>query len=208
MKSRNDHKLFIKKDLMNELCCIFMMAYRKLHIVLCNFIMRIVCWLQGVIGGRNLQFRGIALISRFPMSEIRIGNNCNFNSCDLYNYRGLNHRCIIQTGKPEAKIIIKDNCGFSGCSIVADIEVIIEENVKAGANVIIGDRDDHEEIYASKPAKIHIKKNAWLGMNSVIMKGVTIGENAIVGAGAVVTKDVPDHAIVGGVPAKILKYRE
>lgn len=54
-------------------------------------------------------------------------------------------------------------------------------------------------------APIHIKRNAWIGANATIMQGVTIGENAIVAAGAVVTKDVPDNAVVAGVPAKFLK---
>ncbi|MCS3528909.1 DapH/DapD/GlmU-related protein [Chryseobacterium sp. JUb7] len=52
---------------------------------------------------------------------------------------------------------------------------------------------------------IHIKNNAWIGANATILPGVTIGENAVVAAGAVVTKNVPDHAIVGGIPAKIIK---
>ena len=54
-------------------------------------------------------------------------------------------------------------------------------------------------------APIHIKKNAWIGANATIMQGVTIGESAIVAAGAVVTKDVPDYTAVGGIPAKIIK---
>lgn len=53
--------------------------------------------------------------------------------------------------------------------------------------------------------KIHIKKNAWIGANAVILQGVTIGENSIVAAGAVVSKNVPDNTIVGGIPAKIIK---
>ena len=53
--------------------------------------------------------------------------------------------------------------------------------------------------------KVLIKKNAWIGMGVTICPGVTIGENAVVGAGAVVTKDVPDNAVVGGVPAKVIK---
>ena len=53
--------------------------------------------------------------------------------------------------------------------------------------------------------KVTIKKNAWLGMNVTICPGVTIGEYAVVAAGAVVTKDVPDYAVVGGVPAKVIK---
>ena len=53
--------------------------------------------------------------------------------------------------------------------------------------------------------KVTIKKNAWLGMNVTVCPGVTIGEYAVVAAGAVVTKDVPDFAVVGGVPAKVIK---
>ena len=52
---------------------------------------------------------------------------------------------------------------------------------------------------------IHIKKNAWIGANATIMQGVAIGANAVVAAGAVVTKAVPDNTVVGGIPAKIIK---
>lgn len=55
-------------------------------------------------------------------------------------------------------------------------------------------------------APIIIKNKAWIGFNSIILKGVTIGEGAIVGAGSVVTKNVPDYAVVAGNPAKIIKY--
>ena len=55
---------------------------------------------------------------------------------------------------------------------------------------------------------IRIKKNAWIGARVSILPGVTIGENAIVGTGSVVTKDVPDNAVVVGVPAKIVKMIE
>ena len=53
--------------------------------------------------------------------------------------------------------------------------------------------------------KVIVKKNAWLGLNVSICHGVTIGKYAVVAAGAVVTKDVPDYAVVGGVPAKVMK---
>lgn len=53
--------------------------------------------------------------------------------------------------------------------------------------------------------KVTVKKNAWLGLNVTICPGVIIGEYAVVGAGAVVTKDVPAYAVVGGVPAKVIK---
>ena len=52
---------------------------------------------------------------------------------------------------------------------------------------------------------IHIKRNAWIGANATILQGVTIGENAVVAAGAVVTKDVPPNTVVGGIPAKQIK---
>lgn len=58
------------------------------------------------------------------------------------------------------------------------------------------------------PKAIHIGDNVWIGSNSVILQGVTIGEGAIVGAGSVVTKDVAPRTIVGGVPAKFIKYVE
>lgn len=51
-----------------------------------------------------------------------------------------------------------------------------------------------------------IKKGAWVGINAVILPGITIGRNAVVGANSVVTKDVPDYAVVAGTPAKLIKY--
>jgi len=56
-------------------------------------------------------------------------------------------------------------------------------------------------------ASIEVGDDVWIGVNAVVLKGVKIGKGAVVGAGAVVTKDVPDFAIVGGVPAKVLRYR-
>jgi len=56
--------------------------------------------------------------------------------------------------------------------------------------------------------KVTVKKNAWIGMNVTICPGVTIGEYAVVAAGAVVTRDVPDYAVVGGVPAKVIRMQD
>jgi acetyltransferase-like isoleucine patch superfamily enzyme len=52
---------------------------------------------------------------------------------------------------------------------------------------------------------IHLQTNAWIGANATIMQGVTVGENAVVAAGAVVTKDVPANSVVGGIPARLIK---
>ena len=53
--------------------------------------------------------------------------------------------------------------------------------------------------------KVTIKENAWICIGAIICPGVTIGKNAVVAAGSVVTKDVPDNVVVGGVPAKVIK---
>lgn len=58
-----------------------------------------------------------------------------------------------------------------------------------------------------EPTPIHIGDDVWIGARVVILPGANIGNHCIIGAGAVVTKDVPDYAIVGGVPAKVLRYR-
>ena len=62
-----------------------------------------------------------------------------------------------------------------------------------------------EQRHSLVPKHIHIKKNAWIGANATILHGLTIGQNAVVAAGSVVTKDVPDNVVVGGIPAQILK---
>lgn len=57
-------------------------------------------------------------------------------------------------------------------------------------------------------SEVVIGNDVWIGMRSIIMPGVTIGNGVVIGAGTVVTKDVPDYAIVGGVPARIIKFRK
>ena len=163
--------------------------------------------LTGVKYGRQCKFGGLALIERFQMSSITIGDRCIFNSSSSFNFRGLNHRCILQTGSSKAKIVIGDDCGFSGCSIVADNEIVIGNNVVVGANTTIGDRDGHQDIYDATPTPIHIEDNVWLGMNVTILKGVKIGKNSIVGAGSIVTKNIPENEIWAGVPARFIKKR-
>lgn len=59
--------------------------------------------------------------------------------------------------------------------------------------------------HSLKVAPVHIKRNAWIGANATVLPGVTIGENAIIAAGAVVSRDVPDNTVAGGIPAKFLK---
>lgn len=69
------------------------------------------------------------------------------------------------------------------------------------------DRSDRKILTFDNSPKTVIGHDVWIGRKAIIMPGVKVGNGAIVGAGAVVTKDVPDYAIVAGVPAKIIKYR-
>lgn len=95
----------------------------------------------------------------------------------------------------------------SGAKIYCFEKIIIGNDVKISEEVILRDSDNHEILYEGyqKSAPIVIGDHVWIGMRATILKGVTIGEGAIVAAGAVVTRDVPPHALVGGVPAKVLK---
>ncbi|WP_121966225.1 sugar O-acetyltransferase [Myroides sp. N17-2] len=86
--------------------------------------------------------------------------------------------------------------------------ITIEDNVLIAPKVSLlseGHPVNPQDRQSLVPAAIHIKRGAWIGANATILPGVTIGENTIVASGAVVSKDVPDNVIVGGVPAKVIK---
>ncbi len=86
--------------------------------------------------------------------------------------------------------------------------ITIEDNVLIAPKVSLlseGHPVNPNDRQSLVPGHIHIKKNAWIGAGATILPGVTVGENSVVAAGAVVSKDVPANTIVGGVPAKIIK---
>jgi acetyltransferase-like isoleucine patch superfamily enzyme len=86
--------------------------------------------------------------------------------------------------------------------------ITIEDGVLIAPKVSLlseGHPIDPDNRHALVPKTIHIKKNAWIGAGATILQGVTIGENSVIAAGSVVSKDVPDNVIVGGIPAKIIK---
>jgi acetyltransferase-like isoleucine patch superfamily enzyme len=108
---------------------------------------------------------------------------------------------------------IGKNCKISSHTFICE-GVHIEDNVFVGHNVtFINDKipksvNENGSMQSEKDWKVietFIKKGSSIGSSATIMCGVTVGENAIVGAGAVVTKDVPPNSIVAGVPAKIIK---
>lgn len=94
------------------------------------------------------------------------------------------------------------------CTFMDRGGITIEDNVLIGpkANLITTNHPiNPSERRATISQPIVIKKGAWIGVGATILPGVTIGENSIVAAGAVVSKDVPNNAIVGGIPAKFIK---
>lgn len=187
------HKLYWTRIWMNK----------TLWTIICRT--KIKFW--SIQAGKNISFIGRTIFYKEIQSEIRIGNNCIFNSSSFFNFRGINHCCILQTGAENAEINIGDNCGFSGVSIISKYKVTIGNHVNIGANSAIGDCDDHPDLYKTKPAPVFIKDNVWIGMNVIILKGVTIGENTVIGAGSIVTKDIPANVVAAGNPCKVIKQK-
>lgn len=112
-------------------------------------------------------------------------------------------------------IEIGDNSGL-GINCYVRGPLIIGKDVMMGPDVMIfhGDhamsrRDIPMRLQGDSISKpVIIGDDVWIGARSIILKGVRIGKGAVIAAGAVVSKDVPEYAIVGGVPARVIKYRE
>jgi acetyltransferase-like isoleucine patch superfamily enzyme len=189
----------------------WVMKAHKLRLKVFNrystFLARIIGRIKGVEIGWKASFFGLPTFYRAPFSSIRIGNNCTFRSDHASNLIGVNHQCILSTHSKEAVISIGNDCGFSGVTIGAASGIRIGNNVLCGANVVITDFDWHEDISHTEPAPVIIHDNVWLGLNSVVLKGVTIGENSIIGANSLVVKDIPANVIAGGNPCKVLKEK-
>jgi acetyltransferase-like isoleucine patch superfamily enzyme len=96
-----------------------------------------------------------------------------------------------------------------GCFLDGRGSCIIGNSVSISHNVsiITGSHDAQQKDFRGVYLPIIIKDYAWIGINAIILCGVTIGKGAVVAAGSVVIKDVPDYAIVGGIPAKIIGKR-
>jgi acetyltransferase-like isoleucine patch superfamily enzyme len=123
------------------------------------------------------------------LAGAKIGNNCNICAQVLI----------------ENDVVIGDNVTVKSGVQLWD-GLIVEDNVFIGPNVTFtNDLFPRSKIYPEKFLQTFLKKNCSIGANATILPGITIGENAIVGAGAVVTKDVPPNVIVLGNPAKVTR---
>ena len=115
-------------------------------------------------------------------------------------------RCTISINK-DATLILGNSYSNFNLNLACFDRIEIGDGVEISENVTIRDSDNHsingQEV--SKPVKIG--DNVWIGINATILKGVSIGDGAVIAAGAVVTKNVPKGALVGGVPASLIKEK-
>jgi len=169
------------------------------------------CRLHGLKWSNDWRLMGWPLIQKARGAKIEIGQRFFAVSKSRYNSWGVIQSVIIKARRPGCLIRIGDDVGLSGCTITAIKKIIIGSEVLVGSGVIIADNDAHsinperrrysKEI-TSEP--VIIKDNVFIGARAMILKGVTVGTGAVVGAGSVVTRDVPDYAIVAGNPARVL----
>ena len=135
-------------------------------------------------------------------ATLALGENAGLNIGRFRTYSG-----VYISVNPGAKLSLGSGFLNNNCKISCFKEITIGEDVKISEDVLIRDSDNHTVLREGyqKTAPIHIGNHVWIGVRAVILKGVTIGDGAIIAAGAVVTKDVPPNTLVGGVPAKIIK---
>jgi acetyltransferase-like isoleucine patch superfamily enzyme len=158
---------------------------------------------------------GKPIIHKEPGSIIRMGKDVVLTSDSEVNTAGINHPVIIATHSKDAEIILENNVGMSGVSINCVSRCVFKEGVMLGANVNVWDTDFHPidpqrrihqtSIMDAKSSPIILEKNVWVGANTTILKGITIGENTVVGAMSLVNKNLPSNSVCAGNPAKKIK---
>lgn len=163
---------------------------------------------------KKIELNGSATIGEYCKIDalsrdgIKIGNNFSIGRNSIIECTGV----IRELGEG---LEIGDNVGIAANAFIA-----VRGKVKIGDNTIFGPgvsihAENHNFQDIETPIRlqgatrkgIEIGCDCWIGSKAIILDGVHIGNKVIVAAGAVVTKDVPDYAIVGGVPAKVIKYR-
>ena len=158
---------------------------------------------------RRLTSDGIAFIG--PRVVLQIGRR---GRIELGRWSWLGHgtkiRCHEGVVSIGAKTVLGQECTISAY-----------QHVSIGRECVIADRVmlidfDHGVVEVDRPIRlqgiykrdVRVGNNVWIGYGACILRGVTVGDNAIVGTNSVVTKDVTDNAIVGGVPARVIRMRE
>lgn len=165
---------------------------------------------------RHSSFRtnGIPYVMVSRGGNMSIGENFSMNNGVNGNPIGCYEKCTFFVGC-NAVLTIGENVGMSQAALIAIDNITIGNNVKIGGGVCVWTTDFHSldplvrnsplDLKQRRTASVRIHDNAFIGARSIILKGVTIGENSIVAAGAVVTKSIPPNQIWGGNPAKYIR---
>ena len=165
---------------------------------------------------KAIWFRGFSVIYAFKESKITFdmtGKRIHIFSHPFSNMIGLTQRCILVAKGGTIKI--GSGVCMSGCTIYSMDSISIGNNTDIGAGTKIIDNDFHplpyserhpiEQLDKVKKRPITIGEGCFIGANSFILKGTTLGNNVVVGAGSVVSGTFPDNVIIAGNPAKIVK---
>lgn len=147
-------------------------------------------------------------------AKMSIGENFAMNNGPHGNPIGCYEKCTFFVG-PQACLTIGNNVGMSQSSAIAITDLCIGDYVKIGGGTMILTSDFHslnpeirkspEDIKNRASAPVNIEDNVFIGARCIILKGVTIGRNSIIGAGSVVTRSVPANEIWAGNPARFIK---
>ena len=145
--------------------------------------------------------------------KISFGNNVQIGVVDSPNY--YSHYSYLEARNIDSEIAIGNNVAINnGFSAVAFSKITIHDNVLIGINCSIIDNDGHSLLIAERNngmpniATVTVEENVFLGDNVTILKGVTIGENSVIGNGSIVTKNIPENVIAAGNPARVIREIE
>ena len=157
---------------------------------------------------------GVPYIMVARRGRMSIGKNFRMNNGLRANPIGCPQKCTFFV-HTDCKITIGDNVGISQTALISHCSITIGDNVKIGGGTSIYTTDFHsldpiirasdEDQKYRRCAPVVIRDNVFIGAKCIILKGVTIGENSIIGAGSVVTKNVPANQIWAGNPAKFIR---
>jgi len=167
----------------------------------------------GLVLGANVTFTGVPLIQVTPGALIRIGDDVTINS-ENYDYHVNMHSPVkLMADRSEAIIEIGAGTRIHGTAIHAWKSIRIGKKCLIAANCQIMDAsghelclDDPERRVRSKdcPRPVVIEDAVWIGANSIILPGVTIGRGSVIGSGSVVTGDIPPMVLAAGNPARVV----
>ncbi len=174
---------------------------------------RLIFALAGVPWGRGWKFYGVPILQKHRRSTLVIGDQLALRSIPHSNALGPFHAVILTTRRPGAQLTIGRGFGMTGGTICAEQCITIGDDVWVGGNCTITDTDFHPLDLAQRlshpldgaTAPVVIEDGVFIGMQSLILKGVRIGAHSVIGAGSVVTRDIPPGVIAAGNPARVIR---